>query len=136
MENNEIDAVIISTSAYAHPEILERAITAGKHVYCEKSATTDIDGCKCILKVGETVNEKLSVVMDFQIRYATPFVEMVKRIQCGDIGEIVSVQLYYFSSEVSLKPINGMSFDEARIRNHFHFNELSGGILLDQGVYT
>ena len=28
-----------------------------------------------------------------------------------------------------------MSFDEVRIRNHFHFNELSGGILLDQGIH-
>ena len=28
-----------------------------------------------------------------------------------------------------------MSYDEARIRNHFHFNELSGGILLDQGIH-
>lgn len=135
LENKEIDAVLISTPAYAHPEILESAIAAGKHVYCEKPAATDIDGCKRILKVSETVNEKLSVVMGFQIRYATPFVEMVKRIQRGDIGEIVSVQLYYFSSEIPLKPIKGMAFDEARIRNHFHFNELSGGILLDQGIH-
>lgn len=135
LENREIDAVLISTPAYAHPEILETAVAAGKHVYCEKPAATDVDGCKRILKVSETVNEKLSVVMGFQIRYATPYAEMVKRIQRGDIGEIVSVQLYYFSSEVPLKSINGMSFDEARIRNHFHFNELSGGILLDQGIH-
>lgn len=28
-----------------------------------------------------------------------------------------------------------MSYDEARIRNQFHFRELSGGTLLDQGVH-
>lgn len=28
-----------------------------------------------------------------------------------------------------------MSQDEARIRNHFHFQALSGGILLDQGIH-
>ncbi|HEY0771683.1 MAG TPA: hypothetical protein VGD31_15260, partial [Sphingobacteriaceae bacterium] len=27
------------------------------------------------------------------------------------------------------------SYDEARIRNHFHFRELSGGTLLDQGIH-
>lgn len=135
LERNDVDAVLISTPAYAHPEILEAAVAAGKHVYCEKPAATDVDGCKRILKVSETVNNKLSVVLGFQIRYATPYVEMVKRIQRGDIGEIISVQLYYFSSEIPLKPIDGMSFDEARIRNHFHFNELSGGILLDQGIH-
>jgi myo-inositol 2-dehydrogenase / D-chiro-inositol 1-dehydrogenase len=135
LESKDVDAVLISTPAYAHPEILEAAIAAGKHVYCEKPAATDVDGCKRILKVSETVNDTLSVVMGFQIRYATPYVEMVNRIQRGDIGEIISVQLYYFSSEVPVKPTEGMSFDEARIRNHFHFNELSGGILLDQGIH-
>ena len=133
--NKNVDAVLISTPAYAHPEILEAAVAAGKHAYCEKPAAIDIDGCKRILKASETVNNKLSVVIGFQIRYATPYVEMVKRIHRGDIGDLISVQLYYFSSGVQLKPIIGMSYDEARIRNHFHFNELSGGILLDQGIH-
>lgn len=135
LDNKSVDAVLISTPAYAHPEILEAAVAAGKHVYCEKPAGIDVDGCKRILKTSETVNDKLSVVLGFQIRYATPYVEMIRRIQRGDIGEIISVQLHYFSSVVPIKPIKGMSFDEARIRNHFHFNELSGGILLDQGIH-
>jgi myo-inositol 2-dehydrogenase/D-chiro-inositol 1-dehydrogenase len=28
-----------------------------------------------------------------------------------------------------------MSYDEARLRNHYHFQELSGGILLDQAIH-
>jgi len=135
LENKSVDAILISTPAYAHPEILEAAVAAGKHAYCEKPAAIDIDGCKRILKIDETINKKLSVVIGFQIRYATPYIEMVKRIQRGDIGDLISVQLYYFSSGVPIKSINGMTYDEARIRNHFHFNELSGGILLDQGIH-
>lgn len=135
LESKDIDAVLISTPAYAHPEFLEAAVSAGKHTYCEKPAAIDIDGCKRVLKVSENVNNKLSVVIGFQIRYATPYVEMVNRIQRGDIGDIISAQLYYFSSIVPIIPHQGMSFDEARIRNHFHFNELSGGILLDQGIH-
>jgi len=135
LENRDVDAVLISTPAYAHPEILEAAVAAGKHAYSEKPVAIDIDGCKKILRVSETINNKLSVVIGFQIRYATPYVEMVKRIQRGDIGEVINAQLYYFSSGIPINPIMGMSFDEARIRNHFHFNELSGGILLDQGIH-
>jgi myo-inositol 2-dehydrogenase/D-chiro-inositol 1-dehydrogenase len=135
LDNKDIDAVLISTPAYAHPEFLEAAVAAGKHVYCEKPAAIDMEGCHRILNVNENIKNKLSVVLGFQIRYATPYVEMVKRIQRGDIGEIISVQLYYFSSGVPIKPFTGMSYDEARIRNHFHFNELSGGILLDQGIH-
>lgn len=135
LDNKNVDAVLISTPAYAHPEILEAAVAAGKHAYSEKPVAIDIDGCKRILKVSENINSKLSVVIGFQIRYAIPYVEMVKRIHQGDIGDIISVQLYYFSSIVPIIPNNGMSNDEARIRNHFHFNELSGGILLDQGIH-
>ena len=135
LENNNVDAVLISTPAYAHPEILEAAVAAGKHTYCEKPAAIDVPGCKQVLKISETVKNKLSVVLGFQIRYATPYVEMVRRIQRGDIGEMVCVQLYYFSSGTPIIPHKGMSDDEARIRNHFVFNELSGGIYLDQAIH-
>ena len=135
LESKEIDAVVISTPAYAHPFILEAAVDAGKHAYCEKPAAIDVEGCKRIMRVSEIAANKLSVVTGFQIRYASPYVEMISRIQRGDIGEIISAQLYYFSSGVSVKPVEGKTFDEMRIRNHYHFNEISGGILLDQGIH-
>lgn len=135
LDNKKVDAVLISTPAYAHPEILLAAVAAGKHAYCEKPAAIDIYGCRQILEISKKINNKLSVVLGFQIRYATPYVEMVRRIQQGDIGEMVCVQLYYFSSDTPVKPHDGMTYDEVRIRNHFHFNELSGGIYLDQAIH-
>ena len=38
LNNKDVDAVLISTPAYAHPEILEAAVSTGKHTYCEKPA--------------------------------------------------------------------------------------------------
>jgi predicted dehydrogenase len=104
-------------------------------VYCEKPVATDVEGCKRIERAGDKANGKLSVVIGFQIRHATPYVEMVKRIQRGDIGQVINVQLYYLSSASRIKPVANMASDEARIRNHFHFHALSGGILLDQGIH-
>lgn len=40
-----------------------------------------------------------------------------------------------FPLQVPLKPFKNIPNDEARIRNHFHFLELSGGILVDQGIH-
>jgi len=135
LENKDVDAVLISTPAYAHPEILEAAVAAGKHAYCEKPVAPDVEGCKRVMEVGEKLNGKLSVAIGFQIRYATPYVQMVERIQAGDIGEIFTVQLYYFSSGSPLYRLQNVSDDELRIRNHYHFSALSGGILLDQGIH-
>jgi len=114
---------------------MEAAVAAGKHVYCEKPVATDVVGCKRIQKVGEGLNGKLSVVIGFQIRHATAYAEMVKRIHRADIGEVVTAQLYYLSSAGKLNDSKNVSDDEFRIRNHFHFNALSGGILLDQGIH-
>src|SRR5690606_30128789 len=36
INNQEVDAVLISSPCYTHPTFLEAAVAAGKHVYCEK----------------------------------------------------------------------------------------------------
>ena len=131
----DVDAVLISSPAYTHPGFLEAAVAAGKHVYCEKPVSIDAEGCKRVQQVGEKLNGKLSVVIGFQIRYATPYVEMVKRIQRADIGDLVNAQLYYFSSGTPIHDYKNVIDDEFRIRNHYHFHALSGGILLDQGIH-
>jgi len=136
LENKDIDAVLISSPAYSHVEFLEAAVAAGKHVYCEKPVATDVDGCKRVMQAGEKLNGKQSVVIGFQIRYASPYVEMVNRIQRGDIGELITVQLYYFSSGAPIIQVKkDASYDELRIRNHYYFRAMSGDIILDQGIH-
>ena len=132
----DVDAVLISSPAYTHPDFLEAAVQAGKHVYCEKPVSPDVAGCRKVIRTGEKANGKVSVAIGFQIRHATPYVEMANRIRRGDIGEVANVQLYYISSlkKEPVQPV-GDSHDEFMIRNHFYFRELSGGILLDQGIH-
>lgn len=135
LENKDVDAVLISSPAYSHVEFLEAAVAAGKHVYCEKPVATDVDGCKRVMQVGEKLNGKQSVVIGFQIRHATPYVEMVNRIQHGDIGDMITAQLYYISSGTPIIPLTNASYDEIRIRNHYYFRAMSGDIILDQGIH-
>lgn len=135
LDNKDVDAVLISTPAYSHVEYLEAAVAAGKHVYCEKPVATDVDGCKRVIQAGQQLNGKQSVVIGFQVRYASAYAEMVKRVQRGDIGDLITVQLYYFSSGAKLNTPPNISYDELRIRNHYYFRALSGDTLLDQGIH-
>lgn len=135
LENKDVDAVLISTPAYAHVDIFEAAVNAGKHVYCEKPIAPDVDGCRRAEEIGEKLDGKLSMAIGFQIRHASPYVEMVKRIQRGDIGDIITVQLYYFSSGAEIHEVKNASYDEMRIRNHYHFRALCGDIILDQAIH-
>ena len=98
IQSGQLDAVLISSPAYTHPTFAEEAANAGKHIYCEKPAAVDVDGCLRMEQVGRQIQDKQSMVIGFQIRHASPYAEMVKRIQRGDIGRVINAQLYYFSS--------------------------------------
>jgi predicted dehydrogenase len=135
LNNKDVDAVLISSPCYSHPGYIGAALAAGKHVYTEKPVAVDVTGCEQVIRLGEMAKGKLSFAVGFQIRFASAYVEMVKRIQQGDLGEIINAQLYYFAAGVPLNPYNNMSYDEARIRNQYHFQALSGGILVDQGIH-
>lgn len=135
LQNKDVDAVLISSPCFTHPEFLEAAIQAGKHVYCEKPLAVDVVGVQRAQNAAKGITNK-SVTIGFQIRHASPYAEMIKRIHDGQIGDVVNAQLYYFSSRNEKKEsIIGNSDTEMKIRNHFHFRATSGGILLDQGIH-
>lgn len=135
LRNREVDAVLISAPCYTHPEFLEAAVAEGRHAYCEKPVAVDVAGCKRIEACGEKAKGKQSIAIGFQIRHATAYRELIKRVYNGDIGDVVTAQLYYLSSRNVINRKPGLSDDELRIRNHFHFRSLSGGILLDQAIH-
>ena len=72
----------------------EAAVKAHKHVYCEKPAAPDAYGAVRMIKAAEGVKD-LSLVMGFQVRHASAYDEMIRRIHRGDIGKVVAAQLYY-----------------------------------------
>jgi len=135
LDNKDVDAVQISSPAYTHAEFLEAAALAGRHIYCEKPVSPDVAGCQKVERIGNIIDGKISVVIGFQIRYASPYVEMVKRIQHGDIGEILNVHLCYLATQLTSTDLKGLAWDELRIRNQYHFHALSGGTMLDQSIH-
>src|SRR5580704_7299938 len=87
--SKEVDAIVIATPPYYHPQHLEAVVAAGKHVYCEKPVAVDVPGAKKVIEIGKRAEGKLSLDVGFQIRDCPPFVEMVKRIHGGALGNIV-----------------------------------------------
>ena len=134
LKDDNVDAVVIATPAYAHPFIFEAAVKAHKHVYCEKPAAPDAYGALRMIKAAEGVKD-LSLVMGFQVRHSSAYSEMIRRVHNGDIGKIVAAQLYYNSGGGSgKKPV--VEDDEFRIRHHFQYLELSGGTFHDQAIHV
>ena len=136
LEMDEIDAVLIATPHYQHPQQLSDAIDAGKHVYLEKPVAVDVNGCRNIMWSGRKASDSLSIAVGFQIRHATPFVGMVKRIHDGALGDMVMGQTYYLASGPTRTAPSGISPEEQRIRLWALDRSLSGDNILLQGIHA
>ncbi len=136
LESKNVDAVLVSSPAFLHPEHLEAAVDAGKHVYCEKPVAVDPAGARQVRRAGRKAQGKVSLAVGFQIRHASPYAGMVERIQRGDIGDVVTVQAYYFAGSIPIKWRDDVSPEEARLRAWFWDRALSGDILVEQGIHV
>ena len=136
IESRHVDAVLISSPPYLHPDHLEGVVAAGKHAYCEKPVGVDVYGCKRVAQIGENAQGRITLHVGFQIRNAPPFLEMVERVHAGAIGDIVTGQAYYYSGALRPRPTAGLSVGAARVRNWMHDRELSGDIIVEQNIHV
>lgn len=85
-----IDGVVLATPHSLHHRHIVEAARAGKHVYVEKPITLTretaqqaVDACR---QAGVTL------ALGFNRRYAPAYVEMVRRIRAGEIGDVLHVE--------------------------------------------
>jgi predicted dehydrogenase len=90
LKDPEIDAVLLATPHSQHCAQVVQAAAAGKHVFVEKpftltrkTAERAIEACR---KAGVTL------ALGFNRRFSPAFVEMVRRIEAGEIGEVLHVE--------------------------------------------
>jgi myo-inositol 2-dehydrogenase / D-chiro-inositol 1-dehydrogenase len=128
-----VDMIQISTPPFFHVEHLGAAVSAGKHVYCEKPVGIDVKQAKQALKIAEHVGQKQSVEVGFQCRLAPPIAAIAEKIKAGALGKIASVTGYYYAPASKEKP--GAKGDEYRLRNWLWDRALSGDILVEQNIH-
>ena len=91
-----VDAVAIETPPYFHPEQAAAGVDAGVHVYLAKPAAVDVPGCHVISECGKKATaRKRAFFIDFQTRTNPLFIEALKRVHQGDIGELVFGEAIY-----------------------------------------
>jgi predicted dehydrogenase len=134
--SKDVDALYIASPPYFHPDHLEAAIASGKHIYLEKPVAVDVPGAKKVMALGERAKGKVSLAVGFQIRYASPYVELAKRIHEGQIGQPVSGLIHYFASAINRPDWPSASPAERRLRNWVHDKALSGDIIVEQNIHV
>jgi len=138
LDNPEIDLVLFATPPGFRPRHILEAVEAGKHVFAEKPTCVDPAGWH----ICRTAHEKAAangtaIVTGTQYRRQTSYVEAVKRIHEGAIGDIIGSQMRYCATGIWYRPRkDGMSDTEYQIHNWMHFIWLSGDQIAEQAVHN
>lgn len=132
---SSVDAVLIATPPFEHPRMLEAAIDARKHVYCEKPMGVNAEGCKRVIAAGRRADPKKCISVGFQQRYGPVYLEAYKRIQEGEIGEIANARGFWIGQD----PFQRMPYDDPKVeklRNWFCFRDYSGDFIVEQDCHN
>ncbi len=132
------DVVILATPPGFRPYHFEAAIDADKHVFMEKPLATDAPGVRKVMEVGKKADQKgLNVVVGLQRHYQNSYREAIKRINDGQVGDIVSGQVYWNSAGVWVRPREANQNEmEFQMRNWYYFTWLCGDHIMEQHIHN
>jgi len=139
--DSKVDAVAIESPPYFHPEQAIAAVAADCHVFLAKPIAVDVPGCLTIEECGQLATaRKRCFLVDFQTRANDLFIEAIKRVHAGAIGEFVFGESTYhagspferFYELIASDPNNA----ENRLRAWGLDRVLSGDIITEQNIHT
>ncbi len=134
--DQNLDAVVVTSPPYFHPQQVKEAVDAGKHVWLAKPVAVDVHGCQSILESSKKARGKCNFLVDFQTRNSPNYKECMKRVHAGAIGEPVLGHVYYHAGRLGARKTGGMSKGEALLRNWMFDIKLSGDIIVEQNVHV
>jgi len=136
-----VDAVAIESPPYFHPEQAAAAVGAGAHVYLAKPVAVDAPGTRAIAAAARKAADRKRVfLVDFQTRTNPLFIEAVRRVHAGGIGEIVFGEATYHADcpfDQWYDLLRRTPDDaEAKLRGWGLDRALSGDMITEQDIHA
>jgi len=135
--------IILATTPGFRPIHLQAAVAAGKNIFTEKPVAVDGPGIRKVLEAHKEAEKKgLHIVAGTQRRHQLAYLETMKRIHDGAIGDLVGGQFYWMQnllwehiSDLPKHPeIKG---DVAKqIFNWYNYTWLCGDHIVEQHVHN
>jgi myo-inositol 2-dehydrogenase/D-chiro-inositol 1-dehydrogenase len=137
----KLDAVVIESPPYFHPEQAAATVEAGKHVYLAKPTAVDVPGCLTVAESAKRATaKKLCFLVDFQTRTHKLYQDAVRQVQTGALGPIVSVEAAYQCGPTWDRMEQMLRSDphnpEARLRSWGVDRALSSDIITEQNIHA
>ncbi|MCH8215603.1 MAG: Gfo/Idh/MocA family oxidoreductase [Planctomycetes bacterium] len=137
---DNVDIVLLCTPPGFRPQMVRAAVEGGKHIFMEKPGAVDPTGVRSLMdSAGMADKQGLSIVVGTQQRWQPHYREIIKRIQDGQLGQIVGGQAYWHWGHAhwhfeKRKP--EWSDMEWQIRCWPYFTWLSGDHVVEQHLHN
>ena len=135
---SDIDAVVIATPVFLHADHLEAAIKSGKHIYIEKPAAADVEGCKRVMRLADGADRKINISFGFQRRYAQVYLKAKRLADSGAVGPIHMGFARFIKNvpgpTTSAKPVPPTT-DIDKIKEWVRWKDLSGDLIVENNVH-
>lgn len=133
-----VNYAIIATPPGFKAAQFKAAIAAGKHVFIEKPVAVDGPTARIMYAAGEEAEKKgLKVAAGTQRRHRPSYIETVKRIQDGAIGDVIALRAYWVNGgPIWHRGENGETDLERQVRNWYHYIWLCGDHICEQHVHN
>ena len=89
---SNVDAVLIATPAYLHPEHFEAAVKAKKHIFMEKPAAWTLPGASRVIDAAKKADPTKRISVDYQQRYGNDYRKAHEVVKSGELGAIKMIR--------------------------------------------
>ncbi len=138
--DSDIDLVILATPPGFRPPHFEYAVSKGKHVFMEKPVAVDGPGVRKVLESVKIAKEKnLKVGVGLQRHHQDAYLETIKRIHDGEIGDVIAMRCYWNNPGVwdpRITHEQAKSEMEYQLRNWYYYLWLCGDHICEQHIHN
>ena len=125
LRSPDVDAIVLATPPSGHPDQIEAAARAGKHVFCEKPLGTR--KAAALAAIAAVDDAGVTLGLGYNRRFHPSWIDLKQRIQRGELGTILHV-------ECTMSGPNGLSATPAAWRSQA--TEAPCGGLIPMGVHA
>ncbi len=131
------DIAMLTGYAAFRPMQLEYAVARGVNAFLEKSFACDPPGIRRLLAAAKLAEQKnVKIAAGLQCRHSVNRQELIRRIQEGELGEILMVRAYRMEYVGPLGPKSAQEKELAwQIRNFVRFYWVSGGLFAEMDIH-
>ena len=104
LADDEVDAVVIATTAPTHFDLASRALASGKHVYVEKPMTLAVDDAEALVRMAD--EKKRTLMVGHLLEYHPCVLKLKELIESGDLGDIYYMYMHRLNLGVVRKDEN------------------------------